>query len=105
MRHTLRWRGARRHWTYASEEANVQWIACPQDRRLSAKAEWRHDDGTRRQHRIPGRAIRMIQWPPSSDDGSDVAMTLAHYDSLATLPFEHGYVRRNDAAALLDELF
>ena len=32
-------------------------------------------------------------------------MSLAHYDSLATLPFDHGYVRRNDAAALLDELF
>jgi hypothetical protein len=47
----------------------------------------------------------MIQWPPNSDDGSDRSMSLAHYDSLATLPFDHGYVRRNDAAALLDELF
>lgn len=46
----------------------------------------------------------MIEWPPS-DDGSDGAVTLTHYDSLATLPFDHGYVRRNDAAALLDELF
>src|SRR6188472_448711 len=62
-------------------------------------------DGTCGEDRIPGRAIQMIQWPPSSDDGSDGAASLAHYDSLATLPFDHGYVRRDDAAALLDELF
>ena len=35
----------------------------------------------------------------------DGAVTLAHHDTLATLPFDQGYVRRNDAAALLDELF
>ena len=47
----------------------------------------------------------MIQWPPSSDDGNEGVVSLAHYDSLATLPFDHGYVRRSDATALLDELF
>src|SRR5688500_377223 len=74
----------------------------PETRR---RAEWRHDDSTRRTHRIPGGVVHMIQWPPNGDDGSDGAVTLAHYDSLATLPFDHGYVRRNDAAALLDELY
>jgi hypothetical protein len=47
----------------------------------------------------------MIEWAPSTSDGVEGAMTLAHYEALANVPFDQGYVRRDDAAALLDELF
>jgi len=41
----------------------------------------------------------------ASEGDRDGVVTLARYDTLATVPFDQGYVRRNDAAALLDELF
>ncbi|PYP78704.1 MAG: DUF1254 domain-containing protein [Gemmatimonadetes bacterium] len=47
----------------------------------------------------------MIQWPLGERGGDARRVTPSHYEELANLPFDHGYVRRQDAPALLDELF
>lgn len=49
--------------------------------------------------------MQAIQWAPSASDGRHGPHALTHYEALANVPFEHGYVHHRDATALLDELF